>query len=90
MIYVYFFATAYLSMGLGFSIASWLQAAEIEVNETGGHGSFFSGQLPWFVFLWPIVALFCYKKDVKKTISEEHYQMKMKEFKDKYGETGKK
>ena len=71
MIYLYFFLPAYIFTGIGFSVASWLQAAEIEVNETGSYGSFFSTTALWFVFGWPVFAFYCYKRDVKKQISDE-------------------
>lgn len=50
MIYLIAVLTIYVSVGFGFALASWLQAAEIEVNETGSHSTFFNKVLPWFVF----------------------------------------
>jgi len=73
MIYMYFFLTAYVFTGIGFAIASWLQAAEVEVNETGSYSTFFSSVALWFIFGWPVFALYCYKRDVKKTISDEKH-----------------
>ncbi|WRQ13091.1 hypothetical protein [Vibrio phage vB_VpM-pA2SJ1] len=58
---------AYLMIGLGFALASWLQAAEIEVNETGSYTLDWSTAL-WFTLAWPVIAAYCYRTEVSKTI----------------------
>lgn len=60
----------YVSIGFGFALASWLQAAEIEVNETGVHSAFFSKALLWFVFGWSVFAIYCYRAEVSRTIEK--------------------
>lgn len=57
----------YLLLGVGFAIASWLQAAELRVNKKGK--PFEVGDLVLFVYfagLWPILALYCLRVDVLK------------------------
>lgn len=70
MVYLYFFTTAYIFSGIGFSLASWLQAAELEVNEGRIPSKFFSRALPWFVLGWPVFAVYCYRAEVSRTIEK--------------------
>lgn len=57
---------SHLSMGLGFAIASWLQAAELEVNEGKEVSSFFTGPCILFIVFWWLFVIHCYRHDVKK------------------------
>ena len=60
----------YLAAGLGFSLASWLQSAEQEVEAGKKHSPFFSKTFLLFMAIWPLIALYCYRAEVKKSISE--------------------
>lgn len=57
----------YLIFGLGFFLASWLQAAEIKVNK-GGEPYCAKDLVLCFYFAvsWPIIALYCLRVDVLK------------------------
>lgn len=59
----------YFTMGFGFAIASWLQACEIKVKEGKAPDSFFGTTLLWFIFAWLIVAIYCYRTEVSRTVA---------------------
>ena len=63
-------AGAYFLMGLGFSLASWLQAAEKEVDTGKNEPPFLSKTFVVFIFVWPVIALYCYRAEVKKSINK--------------------
>ncbi|CAH9016415.1 conserved hypothetical protein [Vibrio phage 137E35-1] len=57
----------YLIIGIGFAIASWLQAAELRVNQGGM--PFEKSDLvltAYFAGFWIIIALYCLRVDVLK------------------------
>jgi len=58
----------YLTAGLGFNISAWLQAAEIASDSNEPIPSFFSRSTVIFIFIWWILAIYCYRAEVKKTI----------------------
>lgn len=58
----------YLSIGFGFALAAWLEAAEMEVNKKKDIPKFLSKTLIIFVLMWPFIALYCWRAKVKKTI----------------------
>lgn len=69
-----YFIVIYLSIGFGFALASWLQASEVRVKE-GKKPSRFIFSKP-FVFIslsWWLVAIYCYRAEVKRTIPTYHY-----------------
>ena len=70
MEYIIAIACSYLFIGLGFSLSAWLQAAEIQVNENRDFDKFISGKLVLFILMWPFLAAYCYRADVKKTIKK--------------------
>ena len=61
---------AYLLVGLGFTLASWLQAAEKEVDAGKNQPAFLSKTFVVFIFVWPVIALYCYRAEVKKSINK--------------------
>jgi F0F1-type ATP synthase membrane subunit c/vacuolar-type H+-ATPase subunit K len=63
------FLAFYFSIGFGFSLAAWLQAAEISVNQCEDIPSFFPNNLV-IAALWPAIALYCYKTEVTKTVNK--------------------
>ncbi|WPH64054.1 hypothetical protein vBVpP1_54 [Vibrio phage vB_VpP_1] len=62
-----FLMLAYLLIGAGFALASWLQAAEEEVKE-GVYTGISWEAVFWFVVAWPFLAVYCYRTEVSKTI----------------------
>lgn len=59
----------YLSLGFGFALASWLQAVEVEINEGVTPSRFvFSRPFMFFFLLWWLVAIYCYRSCITKTI----------------------
>lgn len=60
----------YLLVGFGFSLSSWLQAAEREVSKGKDPSPFFGWNLFYFTTLWPLLALYCYRAEVLKTIEK--------------------
>ena len=66
--------TVYLAAGFGFALASWLQAAEKEVNETGKYTSLFCSMFGAFIWVWPFIALYCYRAEVKRTIKPMEFK----------------
>ncbi len=59
---------AYVLIGIGFSIASWLEASEHEVNKGREPLNYFSSIGMSFLFFWLVFAIYCYRAEVKKTI----------------------
>ncbi len=59
---------AYGFIGIGFSIASWLEASEHEVTEGREPHRYFSSIGMSFLFLWPMFAIYCYRAEIKKSI----------------------
>lgn len=60
----------HLAIGFGFGLASWLQAAELQVNNNEKIDSLIGGKLITFMIFWPILAIYCYRAEVKKSISK--------------------
>ena len=69
MLYIIGFVSFYVFTGFGFSLAAWLQAAE-KISDKGGDWSKCWRQFWFFVLIWPIIALYCYRAEVKKSISK--------------------
>jgi hypothetical protein len=67
-------AVIYLSAGLGFSIASWLQAAEIASDAHEKLPAFWGKNTVFFMPLWIFVALYCYRAEVKKSIKKIDFE----------------
>ena len=74
MIYFTVFVLIYLSIGFGFALSAWLDAREKRVKK----------KLPitlnisnWVVFimLWWVIAVYCYRAEVKRTIPTIDYFM---------------
>lgn len=64
------FTGLYLSAGFGFAFASYLQAAEISVNNKKGIPPLFTGAYLFFVLAWWLVAIYCYRTEVSRTIQK--------------------
>jgi len=66
--------SAYLLLGVGFSLASWLQSAELEVEAGKKPSPFFSRTFLSFLLAWPAIALYCYRAEVKKSIAKVDFE----------------
>ncbi len=65
-IYIAIGLIAYLSIGIGFAIAAWLQAAEMEVDKTGKY-TFKLKTFAFFTVAWWLVAIYCFQTEVSRT-----------------------
>jgi hypothetical protein len=63
-------AACYVLVGFGFQLAAWLQCAEISADKGEPLPSFFCHTTLGFIAAWPIIAVYCYRAEVKKTISK--------------------
>ena len=59
----------YLAVGFGFALASYLDLAEMEVNKGNGIPPFFCKTCLLFWLTWPLIARYCWRAEVKKTIA---------------------
>jgi|GEM_PF-2327640 len=58
---------AYLFIGFGFALASWLEAASTNVKSKKNVPAFFKvGTI--FILWWPFIAVYCYRAYVKRTV----------------------
>tara|TARA_R110000772_G_scaffold99800_1_gene199762 strand:- start:5953 stop:6201 length:249 start_codon:yes stop_codon:yes gene_type:complete len=74
MEYLIYSFTAYFLIGFGFALASWLQAAKDDVKNKRKPSRFiFSKTFVFFVGGWWLVALYCYRAEVKRDIPTHHY-----------------
>lgn len=62
-----FLIAAYLLIGVGFSLATWLRLAEEEMEIECGVISVWS-VAPWVIIAWPIIAVYCYRTEISKTV----------------------
>jgi hypothetical protein len=60
----------YVLVGVGFQLAAWLQAAEICADKGEPLPPFICASTFGFIAAWPIIAVYCYRAEVKKTISK--------------------
>ncbi len=60
----------YLSAGFGFALASWLQGAEQQVDAGEAPDRLFQGKITIFILMWPLIALYCYRTEVTRTINK--------------------
>ena len=67
MWYIIWAVSFYVFAGLGFSLAAWLQAAE-KISDEGKDWSDCWKSFWFFVLIWPIIAVYCYRAEVKKSI----------------------
>jgi hypothetical protein len=74
-----FVLLAYFLIGLGFSIASWLQAGELKVEEGKEIPHFISSALLVFLVGWPFIARYCYLAEVEKSIEKIDFDKLKKE-----------
>lgn len=57
----------YIFTGFGFALASWLQAAELASDAGLDWSECWRTQI-FFIVIWPIIAVYCYRAEVKKSI----------------------
>lgn len=75
MIYFLVGLSIYLSMGLSFTLAAWLQAAEKQVIATGKYDSFFADwkRTSIFIVLWLLIAIADYRSNITRTVPDLEY-----------------
>lgn len=68
MFYLLSVVALYLAAGVGFALASWLQAMEIAVNKKTPMGIKDSLMMfLMFTLVWPVMAVICWRCDIKKS-----------------------
>lgn len=75
MTYALIFITIYLSIGFGFALASWLQAAEIQVKEKKPYDRLLCINTVYFTAFWWLIAIHCYRADIKRSIPDLQYTL---------------
>lgn len=73
VIFLYVLA-AYFLIGVGFSIAAWLEQAEHEVEKGNKPSPYFSKVGMLFLFGWLAFAIYCYRAEVKRTIPKVNFE----------------
>lgn len=73
-----FFSALYLATGFGFAVASYLQAAEISVNNKKGIPSLFNRTYVFFILAWWLVAIYCYRTEVSRTVAKQDFEQAKK------------
>lgn len=69
MIYLFL----YLAVGIGFSLSAWLEASTSAVEEKRERPKYFSQTGILFTALWPLVAIYCYRVYVSRTMPPIDY-----------------
>jgi len=77
MIYFIISIITYITLGLGFALSSWLEVQEKNVKAKRPITVDFK---MWVIFTlgWWLIAIYCYRAEIKRTIPTYHYFTKDK------------